>query len=205
MPKVISEEILVFYAPNFREVDGAYWFWGERGGSVVECRTPEREVRGSRPTAAVLCPWARHFTPRKYWLITQEAMAPSRHDWKIVDWDVKPQHNNNILVLGCPSIHVCVHARVLKFHIWIPHGKIVNTCFFSFPSYLPFWVMPLSYESCMLGFWDFIYEFLMEIFFSCPSCLPFWSYAPLKTSEWNLVCKISRKVFELGAWNLVSW
>ena len=66
---------------------------GERGGSVVECRTPEREVRGSRPTAAVLCPWARHFTPRKYWLITQEAMAPSWHDWKIVDWDVKPQHN----------------------------------------------------------------------------------------------------------------
>ena len=69
---------------------------GERGGSVVECRTPEREVRGSRPTAAMLCPWARHFTPRKYWLITQEAMAPSRHDWKIVDWDVKPQHNQHI-------------------------------------------------------------------------------------------------------------
>ena len=66
---------------------------GERGGSVVECRTPEREVRGSKPTAAVLCPWARQFTPRKYWLITQEAMAPSRHDWTIVDWDVKPQHN----------------------------------------------------------------------------------------------------------------
>ena len=65
---------------------------GERGGSVVECRTPEREVGGSRPTAAVLCPWAIHFTPRKYWLITQEAMTPSRHDWKIVDWDVKPQH-----------------------------------------------------------------------------------------------------------------
>ena len=66
---------------------------GERSGSVVECRTPEREVRGSRPTSAVLCPWARHFTPRKYWLITQEAMAPSWHGWKIVDWDVKPQHN----------------------------------------------------------------------------------------------------------------
>ena len=66
---------------------------GERGGSVVECQTPEREVGGSKPTAAVLCPWARHLTPRKYWLITQEAVAPSRHDWKIVDWDVKPQHN----------------------------------------------------------------------------------------------------------------
>ena len=59
---------------------------------MVECRTPEREVGGSKPTTAVLCPWARHVTPRKYWLITQEAVAPSRHDWKIVDWDVKPQH-----------------------------------------------------------------------------------------------------------------
>ena len=30
--------------------------FGERGGSVVERRTPEREVGGSKPTAAVLCP-----------------------------------------------------------------------------------------------------------------------------------------------------
>ena len=29
---------------------------GERGGSVVECRTLEQEVGGSKPTAAVLCP-----------------------------------------------------------------------------------------------------------------------------------------------------
>ena len=65
---------------------------GERGGSVVECRTPEREGGGLKPTGAVLCPWARHFTSRKYWLITQEAVATSRHDWKIVDWDVKSQH-----------------------------------------------------------------------------------------------------------------
>ena len=35
---------------------------------------------------------ADFFSPRKYWLITQEAVALSRHDWKIVDWDVKPQH-----------------------------------------------------------------------------------------------------------------
>ena len=77
---------------------------GERGGSVVECRTPEREVRGSKPTAAVLCPWARHFTPRKYWLITQEAVAPSRHDWKIVDWDVKPQHKQTKNCLPGPNL-----------------------------------------------------------------------------------------------------
>ena len=83
-----------FAAHRLRTVSSIHYRgFGERGGSVVECRTPEREVRGSKPTAAVLCPWARHFTPRKYWLITQEAMAPSRHDWKIVDWDVKPQHN----------------------------------------------------------------------------------------------------------------
>ena len=69
-----------------------YFFCFGPKDRVVECWTPEREVGGSKPTAAVLCPWARHFTPRKYWLITQEAVAPSRHDWKIVEWDVKPQH-----------------------------------------------------------------------------------------------------------------
>ena len=39
---------------------------------------------------------------------------------------------DGILVSGC--VCVCpfiktVHARVLKFHIWIPHGKIVDTRF----------------------------------------------------------------------------
>ena len=51
--------------------------WGARW---LSGRVSEREVGGSKPTAAVLCPSARHFTPRKYWLITQEAVAPSRHD-----------------------------------------------------------------------------------------------------------------------------
>ena len=37
-----------FYVTHFNS--------GERGGSVVECRTPEREVGGSKPTSAVLCP-----------------------------------------------------------------------------------------------------------------------------------------------------
>ena len=27
-------------------------------------------------------------------------MAPSRHDWKIVDWDVKPQHNQPTFSCG---------------------------------------------------------------------------------------------------------
>ena len=86
---------------------------------MVECRTPEREVRGSRPTAAVLCPWARHFTPRKYWLITQEAMAPSRHDWKIVDWDVKPQHNQPTNPSSLSSIIIIIH------HHYYPSSSII--------------------------------------------------------------------------------
>ena len=97
---------VVFWAFTFRVNFKNYLVLGERGGSVVECRTPEREVRGSRPTAAVLCPWARHFTPRKYWLITQEAMAPSRYDWKIVDWDVKPQHNQPTIWYSCTRQNV---------------------------------------------------------------------------------------------------
>ena len=84
-------------------------YLGERGGSVVECRTPEREVGGSKPTAAVLCPWARHFTPRKYWLITQEAVAPSRHDWKIVDWDVN-QPTNQL------TLHISLYQH---YHIYL--------------------------------------------------------------------------------------
>ena len=32
-----------------------------------------------------------------------------------------------------------VHAMVLKFHIWIPNGKIADIRFVSSPSYLPFW------------------------------------------------------------------
>ena len=67
-----------------------------------------------------------------------------------------------------------VHARVLKFHIWIPHGKISDPYFLSCPSYLPFWsyaplkksewnlMHAISYEPCMLVFWNFIYGFLME-------------------------------------------
>ena len=91
--------------------------------------TTEREVGGSKPTAAVLCPWARHFTPRKYWLITQEAVAPSRHDWKIVDWDVKPQHKQT----KCPcestlSLISSHFAKISSLHayaqyIWMVYAK----------------------------------------------------------------------------------
>ena len=103
----------------------------ERGGSVVECRTPEREVGGSKPTAAVLCPWTRHFTPRKYWLITQETVAPSRHDRKIVDWDVKPQHKHidhddicTILHVSMTSMWNKVRHRQLAYFLHRPKKKL---------------------------------------------------------------------------------
>ena len=114
---------------------------GERGGSVVECRTPEREVRGSRPTAAVLCPWARHFTPRKYWLITQEAMAPSRYDWKIVDWDVKPQHNQPTncrpvyLILSICRPPTCLPSNGLPISLYLLTANLL-TCLLLIMQYL---------------------------------------------------------------------
>ena len=45
----------------------------------------------------------------------------------------------------CPSVSSSrtMHARVLKFHIWIPHGKIADTHFVSCLSHLLSGVMPL--------------------------------------------------------------
>ena len=40
-------------------------------------------------------------------------MAPSRHDWKIVDWDVKPQHNN--IVLRSDRVFLCTCLVSPKF------------------------------------------------------------------------------------------
>ena len=95
---------MLFYFKYYSPKSTFHWLkMGGRGGSVVEC--PEREVGGSKPTAAALCPWARHFTHQKYWLITQEAVAPSRHDWKIVDWDVKPQHKQTKLIENSFNIY----------------------------------------------------------------------------------------------------
>ena len=91
---------------------------GERSGSVVERPTPEREVGSSIPTAAVLCPWTRHFIPRKYWLITQEVVALSRHDWKIVDWDVKPQHRQTNKDSTFPVDATPTNSTLASFWCW---------------------------------------------------------------------------------------
>ena len=48
-------------------------------------------------------------------------MASSRHDWKIVDWDVKPQHNQPIF---CRLLDDAFPHKLLNiFHnIWF--GKL---------------------------------------------------------------------------------
>ena len=65
-------------------------FIRERGGSVVERQTPEREVgvQNIPPLCCVLDTLLPERTGN-----TQEVEAPSRHYQKIVDWDVKPQQN----------------------------------------------------------------------------------------------------------------
>ena len=42
-----------------------------------------------------------------------------------------------------------VHARVLKFHIWIPHGKIADTRFFFFFFFFFFLVRVISLSGVM--------------------------------------------------------
>ena len=59
----------------------------------------------------------------------------------------------------------------------------------------------ISYEPCMLGFWNFICVFIIKNswppFFFLSGNFVLLSHAPLKKAEWNLVSKISRKLFEL--------
>ena len=86
---------------------------------MVECRTPEREVRGSRPTAAVLCPWARHFTPLKYWLITQEAMAPSRHDWKLLTGTLRLNTTNQQYIQSLFFLSIPNSPFYFQFQSWV--------------------------------------------------------------------------------------
>ena len=111
------------------------------------------------------------------------------------------------------SIHSSktVHARVLKLHIWISHGKIVDARFFSCQSNLPFWsYAPLNKirmksDAChilwtvharVLKFhiWILMEKKLAHMYFLV-HLPPFLSYAPLKNSEWNLASKISQKAF----------
>ena len=83
-----------------------------------------------------------------------------------------------------PCVRACVRPYVRSWH---------------------FLMHAISYEPSLLGFWNFIYGFLMAgiRIFSYPSYLPFWRYAPLKKSEWNLMHAISYESCMLGFWNRI--
>ena len=51
---------------------------------------------------------------------TQEAVALSRHDCKIVDWDVKPQHKSRIIQLSMKSkqlINIWIVKIIRRFKL----------------------------------------------------------------------------------------
>ena len=135
--------VIYFYAPNFEEVDGAYWFW-----------------------------------------VVRASVCPSVHSSRVV------------------------HARVLKFHIWILHGKIADPYFFSCTSYLLLWsYAPLKNQNEILSarYLEKYYYLIKLKKRNRLIFLFFRSYGPLKILAFKLVSNISQKLFELGAWNLVSW
>ena len=44
-------------------------------------------------------------------------MAPSRHDWKIVDWDVKPQHNQPTFTYLDKEMFLNLYKRLTMSHL----------------------------------------------------------------------------------------
>ena len=91
----------------------------------------------------------------------------------------------------------------LGLRSYAPNFEEVNRTYW-FRAVRPF----VHQEPCLLGFWNFIYGFLMEnnwhtFLFSCPSYLPFWRYAPLKKSVWNLMYAISYEPCMLAFLNFI--
>ena len=119
-----------------------------------------------------------------------------------------------------------VHARVLKFHIWIPRGKIADPYFFlirvtSFSGVTPLWknqneilsarylekYMSYGLEtwSADRGWWvEYLIKFKKKSpYFSGVMALwKFWYFEKIRMKSFQ---QDILKIIELGAWNLVSW
>ena len=125
----------------------------------------------------------------------------------------------SILVLGWPCIHpsirpsshAChilgtVQARVLKFHIWIPQGKIAHPYFFflsklsPFLELCPFEKIRMKSDACHI-LWT-VHAMVLKFHIWIPHgkvahSIFFWK-------NQNEIGKISQSIW-LGVWNLVSW
>ena len=63
-----------------------------------------------------------------------------------------------------------MNVRVLKFHIQIPHEKIVDPYYFSCPSYAPVW----SYAPLKTKFENLVCKISQKVFKLEPSYLVCW-------------------------------
>ena len=98
------------YTPNFEEVDRAYWF------RVVPSVRQEPCMLGFRNFISV---------PHGKIADTRSFSCPSYLPF----WSYAPFKK---IRMKSDAYHILltVHARVLKFHIWITHGKITDPYFF---------------------------------------------------------------------------
>ena len=108
----------------FEEVDGAYWF---------------RVVRACVHASVRQKPCMLGFWNVIYGFLVEKHLThvffscPSYLPF----WSYAPLNNIQMKSDACHILWT-VHARVLKFHIWISRGNIADPYFFACPSYLPF-------------------------------------------------------------------
>ena len=56
-------------------------------------------------------------------------MAPSRHDWKIVDWDVKPQHNQPTDQASTPNLQLSfphINLWFAQYFVYQLYGYVLQ-------------------------------------------------------------------------------
>ena len=104
--------LLTFYAPNFEEFDGAYWF---------RVRLSIRSSRTVRARVLKFHIWIPHgkIADTPFFFLSE--FSPFLEICTFEKIRMKSD--------ACHILRT-VHARVLKFHIWIPHGKIADPYFF---------------------------------------------------------------------------
>ena len=117
----------LYYAPNFEEVEGAYWFW----------------VVPIHPCIHYACHilWTMHARVLKFHIYGFLMENYLTHFFFLSELspflELCPFEKIRMKSDACHILWT-VHARVLNFHLWIPHGKIAHLYFFSCPSYRPF-------------------------------------------------------------------
>ena len=114
-----------------------------------------------------------------------------------------------------------LHARVLKFYIWVPNEKIADPYFVSCLACLfkvmPLWkkselnlVSKISWKVFKLGSWNSIQwvgmmctlpDYILREFHENIDKVT----ALCSSAHFDLVSKISRKALKLGSWNIICW